>query len=533
VERAQFLMEADTESLVAAGMLQRRIVREAEADLRKLANQSKGNHAEFMEQSREKAKTYIDEKRYLQDINAEQANRRKTGKDGGSEGSTREEREAARAARQAAKEAAAAEREARWAQKRAEREEIHSARRADTQASIALREMENQEKHTMRRRREMLNQLAYGLGDVMSVQGGLAEMTRAASNNVQYMVAQVGGAAGAYLTMGAVAGQAILMVIGRMTGLKKETTEAGKAAEASQKAFRELAQAADDARMSEDELEKEKYIRDLREKAGKAETAYDAAKRARGAKESEIEGRSPFDWWKVGGKAALGGVADLFTLFQFHEQIAQFQSFNQLKTLQADEAARKNELTAAEKFRDQAYKGFDEKKQEKEAEKAIGKTKSDLENMYLQMMSRGRPETEAKEILRAQIEESLPEGMRAGAKRIADDIAREFKINVAGEQFRKNLASGGGDMEKLQTLQDQLRQAKIATAKAEAEALQDQTVESGEKEGIRRLKMEETRIEALIKALDENTKATIENNRQQVGDPTRSQLPTVNPQGNE
>ncbi len=497
MNRAEFILDGNPEGLVAAFQIQKRLVREAEAELRKFMNAAKTMDAETVKGGKERASIYIKEKRLLEDMTRaikEMNREQQKGKD--------------------------------------------TIGRGDHPMELGVK--------AGRRYREVANQVAYGLGDILSVQGGLAEMIRASANNIQYMAAQIPGAAGRWAMFGAVAAQAIGMVAAKTIDLRDRQKEANEAAKEGQKAWAGLVGEIERLSATEEQRDMEAKRRELAAQANKLIIAKDKAREAlEPLIRRDVAIHTPLHARTMEQQidAAMGALSAV-TRGMGNLGIAALtlgavpKTFDtpeeRLRERTADYLARKQESEAASKMRDTAMKLFEQSMAEKKAEKVVEKTRPDLEAKYLDMIKRGRPEKEAKAILTQMIEDGLETGAKAGAPKVAEAIAREFSMSGASQRFRDTLAASDPSFATSLSLKEQLRAASEAVNTAKAAAMQDKVIESAEKQTIKQLEMEENRIEALIKALDANTKATNESSRRDVikaeqGSPI---LPPLDPGGN-
>jgi hypothetical protein len=490
------LLEGSAEGLVAAFQIQKRLVREAEADMRRLANNSKLTEDERNARMRETARLYVNEKRHLADITQE-----------------------------------------------------IKRRNAEERRGVGGQDGKGTGEHPLelgvkagRRYREVANQLAYGLGDIMSIQGGIAEMIRASANNVQYMAAQIPGAAGRWAMFGAVAAQALGMVAAKTIDIRDRQKEADDALKESQKSYKELARAVDEVMMLEDERERENRRRDMAEKANKALVAVQKAQDVLTEEERAQRGEGRYMYTEplralmnlqfqklpnlmmnlytgkgLSTEGPITGVAD---------------SRQDLINAEAALAARRLEAAEAMRLRDLATTGFDAKLAAKNAEQAIQKSKPELEAMYLGMLAKGKSESDAKMILQEVIREGLIPAEQKGAEKVAEGLVREFRIAMAGEQFKQNIAAIDPNAGANITLHEELRAAKTKLAEAEAEARKDSVIESGEKYNLRMLQMDAQRIEALIKAIENNTKTQQETNRRGAAGNGKATVPPIDDGGN-
>jgi len=499
MNRAEFILEASPEGLVNAFHIQKRLVREAEADLRRFNNAAKTFDDDTIKRGRDKAAIYVREKQLLEEI-------RKT--------------------------IAATNAEQRKAR--------DGLGKKDDPMELGVK--------TGRNYREVANQVAYGLGDIMSVQGGLAEMIRASANNVQYMAAQIPGAVGKWAMFGAVAAQAVGMVAAKTIDLKDKTEEAAKAAVEGRKAYKELADEVIRLKMTEDEREKEAYRVSQSKQLDKSLIAHEKAKAdyVEQARQDEAT-RTPFHlrtmeqqsdaFWRA-AKVATTGMANLVSAVvtggTFTHPLA--TPDDKLRDATVQLVATRGELIASQKENTEALKLFAKNKTGEAALKQAEGMKNEFVKMYTDMISRGKTMEEAKTFLAQIVSEGLVGDAKGGADKVVEEIVKGFQMALASEQFKNNIAKLNPAFGQEVDLKEQLRVATENLARFNAEARSDSEVTSAEKGTIRQLEMEKSRISALIQALEMNTRATEENNRKEAGNKEINQgqiLPPLDPQGNQ
>jgi hypothetical protein len=477
VELAQFILEGDATSLVAAGQIQKRVIREAEQELRRAANESKRFDEAAMARLKEKAKLVVQEKNLLKEIGQAQKNINNA-------------------------------------------EETYRGRKSD---------MSTEGVRGARRWRDALNQVAYGMGDIMSVQGGMAEMIRASANNIQYMVAQIPGKIGTFAVIGAVIGQAFGMVAAKMGDSVDLTKEAEKSAKAAHKAYMELLDDVEKVTLKEADYEKEKRRREFAEKAAKAETAAQAARDVYTSYEKQAR--------LEGGGIYLEPLKALAHMFTFGLAPNQFDTATQMKNALADVAARESEAGAARRARDLATAGANDAEIAKKLEKALEKMQPQVEQEYFRIRTKtGSPE-EAREQVVAMVSASLSKDESRVAARIVDKMIEEFKMSLSHQRFQDTFAQFAPEGEKMVQLRDLLDAQKRELAEVKGRQLSDGERNKLDEKLIKDAEIKVQQTQALIDAMIENNKLLLENNRrmaiQQGEDEGNRPVPELNPRGNE